>query len=49
MFGEERRNSAGWNLADRAVLRGLLESMESAVSGPGREAAPVDRRNPFGW
>jgi RHH-type proline utilization regulon transcriptional repressor/proline dehydrogenase/delta 1-pyrroline-5-carboxylate dehydrogenase len=40
LFGEARRNSAGFNLADDAVMRRLLADMETAVSKP-HAARPI--------
>ena len=41
LFGPARRNSAGWNLADRAELAGLLKAMDASASAGPRSAAPV--------
>ncbi len=40
LFGDDRRNSRGYNLADREVLRSLLEDMDGQLSEP-VAAAPI--------
>jgi RHH-type proline utilization regulon transcriptional repressor/proline dehydrogenase/delta 1-pyrroline-5-carboxylate dehydrogenase len=40
LFGDARRNSKGFNLADDAVMRGLLADMEDGVSKP-HAAGPI--------
>ncbi|WP_405229067.1 bifunctional proline dehydrogenase/L-glutamate gamma-semialdehyde dehydrogenase PutA [Lentisalinibacter sediminis] len=56
IYGEERRNSRGLNLADRAFLSGWLERMQKAldgshharprVAGRALSGRPVESRNP---
>ena len=56
IYGEERRNSRGLNLADRAFLGGWLERMQKSldgshqarprVGGRGLSGRPVESRNP---
>ncbi|WP_405239520.1 bifunctional proline dehydrogenase/L-glutamate gamma-semialdehyde dehydrogenase PutA [Lentisalinibacter orientalis] len=56
IYGEERRNSRGLNLADRALLGGWLERMQKAldgghharprVAGRALSGRPVESRNP---
>ena len=42
IFGSERQNSTGYNLADRSVLSGLLASMEESGSSERHVAATVN-------